>query len=577
MTLRRVVSDKMRMKSVRDRAVILLLVLAAACSAKPQPIPLYYMAESSLRRGDLKDAVNAYKLFLNNPGPEGKPYIPRSYYMLALSYYREGRYQDALSTLDDLETAAPKSDWVQVWALRGDTNRELGKRVKAIQDWDQGWRLGTPMDRERLQRRIGDLAATMSLDELQKADALVQEPAVHDLLAERITAAGGSLIPPQPGEIPVQRAPAKKHREMAAPAATHAEKSTAELAPAPEVAPPAPAVAPSIAEVPFKDRKIACLVPLTGPDRAIGERVLTAARLAFDKDAGHVVEIDAGTSAASARTAWTTIASNPQVLGAVSWLPDEQAREVYSLATDNRIPVISLSQWSGPESAYVRPWGLSRSEEVERLVDYMVHDVHIRDFAALYPTTPGGKDYFTDFAAAVKRNAAMLVGSQSFAPGQTDWSREIAQVRNWRSRKTVGAIFVPEDAPQVDALAKAINDTFPDLILLGTAEWNGAEPAAGGAQIRAFVVDTFNSQSQDPASKGFAKRYQDATGAPPSGVVADAYEAAAALKAAIAQDKAATRADVRAGVMTAKHAVAERPTLVLRLRGGTVERVSPAK
>src|SRR5207247_10891149 len=118
------------------------------------PAPVYFMAESSVRRGEMRDAAHAYRLFINDPGNDGRVYIPRAYYMLAYAHYRLSEYEEALATLDEFEEKYPDSNLVQVWALRGDTSRALGKRVNGLQEWDEAWRFAGQMDRLRLERRI---------------------------------------------------------------------------------------------------------------------------------------------------------------------------------------------------------------------------------------------------------------------------------------------------------------------------------------------------------------------------------------------------------------------------------------
>lgn len=557
------------MKTARLLAAVLLLLAAGACGPKRQPVPLYYAAESSLRRGDLQDAVTAYRLFLNNPGADGQPYVPRSYYMLALAYYRLGEYQDALAALDEIERVSPTAEWVQVWALRGDAEEKLGEPLKAIQSWDQSWRLANPMDRQRLQRRMNALLPTLGLPQLEQAAGAVHEPGIHELLAERIVALGGALIP-DPAAMDPLPGPSEALGTEGSPLRRAPEPPAAGVSPAP-IAPPAFApVAPA-------DRKIACLLPLTGPHREDGEDVLRAVRMAFDNAPERVIEYDAGESAMSARTAWAAIAANPQVLGVIAWLNDPAADEVNRLSSASRTPVVFLASRPAGESAYTRGWGISPAEEMERLVDYMVRDVHIRTFAALYPATPSGNDYLAAFRAAVERRGATLAGSQSFPPAQASWQREIERVRAWRSAKTnaVGAVLLAAGMREAAPLARAINSAFPDVLLLGTAGWVRGQRPPAAADLRAFVAGASAATPADPAGQAFVERYAADAGHPPGDIESDAYQAAAALRDAIAEDAVRTRTDLRARIAdTERPSTATGQPRVLRLRGGTIEPVA---
>lgn len=544
------------MAKLRPLLLIATALLIAACSSsQTKPNPAYYLGETYLRRGQIDLSIDAYKVFINDPGYNPDLYLPRAYYMLAFAYYRQAKYEEAMATLDELERKYPASDSVQVWTLRGDVSRDLGNRVQALQEYDEAWRFAGSMDRIRLETRVQSTVKEMSLDELAQAERLISDPVLHQLTAKHLVASGGSVIEAEDeaaladnaaalaaADDPPTTAIARAHERRAEALEPINRAEEQELArerakegyAVVEESPPL-AIEPEIAAGPGK---VVCLAPLTGPDADIGQKVCDAVSSAFSAHADRVVLQDSGETSNAARAAWMTAVEDPTVVGGVAWLPADAMQSIAPLVETSGVPMIAVSGTAGSEGRYLRAWNLSRSQEVNGLASYMLNTVRISRFGVLYPETPAGNDYLDRFSAAVRGGGGSIVGQQFYRPGSSA-ATLLSTIERWRQRDTiVDAVFIPAPLGEAQDLVAAINDRYPDLIVLGLSSWSGTT-----APLRAFVA---------------------------SGTDSAAYDAASAFYGAIVGAGANTRSGVEARLRNVESSVSASnvPPTILRLQGG---------
>jgi tetratricopeptide (TPR) repeat protein len=510
------------MAKLRPFLVTAVVALTAACGPpKHLPNAAYYMGETYLRRGQLTQAIEAYNVFITDPGTNPDLYLPRAYYMLAFAYYRDGKLEDSLATLDALERRFPENDSVQVWTLRGDVSRALGNRIQAVQEYDEAWRYAGQLDRVRLETRIARTLKDMSVEELSQTEQLVSDPVVHDLAAKQLIASGGSLIAagdqaaiadedaalaamPGAGQ-PIMRGDERRKalEEERQKRARVVDNETAALdqprggtlavPPAPSAEPLAVEVAPP---VPAIQGKVVCLAPLTGPESANGQSVCNSVTSAFGEASERVVTQDAGETSNAARAAWMTAIEDPSVVGAIVWLPRDAAAVVVPMAETAGMPTILLSGSPGSEGRYVREWGPGRSAEVNGLTNYMLNTVRVRRFGVFYPDTAAGNDYLDRFSTAVHNGGGELVGKQFYRTGDLDERPLLETLKKWRKRDVnVDAVFVPDQLANVEDLVTQINRDFPDVIVLGLSSWSGST-----ANLQAFVASGTDSSAFDAAS-----------------------------------------------------------------------------
>ena len=209
--------------------------LLAACGAKVNAPP---EAPQAVRRGDeayryrdYESAIQHYRAHTDLIAKD--EYTARALYKTALSQFHLGRYREAIQSLDDLRKRYPDGRWVQVEALRGDTERALGHSESAVEAWDRGWEVGSDGDRSKLRVRIATVARSMSNSELAEAHEAAKNDDVKQILHDQILKrAKPELNEPMPefeggpeseeAATPLPKSPPKTEKQAVAMATTAA-------------------------------------------------------------------------------------------------------------------------------------------------------------------------------------------------------------------------------------------------------------------------------------------------------------------------------------------------------------------
>jgi ABC-type branched-subunit amino acid transport system substrate-binding protein len=562
---------------MQSARVLVLALLLGACSAPyphvpPAPPKKYVTAETALRRGHFGEAVVGFREFLDES--EDPTYHARAYYRLAQAQYALGSYEQTLDTLAELKSEFPDQSGPQIPALQGDAHYGLGRRTDAILSWEQAWARGTKADREvlrpRLEKAIGELDPETAADLAE----VVTAPGIQDMLALHepipLVPAGGKLARDDGGDDD-ERPVARKPIEVASVAETDRQPGDE----------PSTYLAGSPA-------RVACLVQLTGPDKAYGWRALNGLRLAFD-DVPDALEVrDTGGDPQIAAQLLRRLAADPTVLAVVGPQRSAESESIAPLAEELGIPVLLLSQREGLGGRAVLQAGITQRQQVSTVIEYATGRLGASRFAVLYPDDGYGKAFLGEFTDEVRQRNATLVGSKAYSPGDRSFEGEIAAVRDWIDSRGLQAVFIPDAAPTATALASALRQVAPELVLLGSESWNDAPliAQAGAAIDGAVFVDTFHAASGDAATEAFVSRFRARAGTAPTVFEAQAYDAGMLVRRAIEQG-----AETRPGLLTQLRTVRsyegagrlsaapqgfERELILLRAHQGAIERVEPA-
>jgi ABC-type branched-subunit amino acid transport system substrate-binding protein len=572
----------------------------------------------SVRRGDdafrykeYSAAVDAYRSYLDQT--EQGAYTVRTFYKSALAEYRLGRHRETLATLDELAQRYPDGRWVQVYALRGDAERDQGNRISALHAWEEGWTVASEGDWQKLRQRIAAVARDLNGVELARARRLLTNKEVLRLLDQEIArrspaavaeSTAGEQAPLDELDSPElqaeEPAPARADREAAlvepvpqveagpdvAPARPPAHAITPEPPEAEEALPlergwprdrveAAPPVhveaAPPVHEEPIRDiPKVGCLLPLTGSERALGERSLRAVRLVFGDGGYQLVLRDTGSTPATAAAALYELSRDPSILAAVGPLRNADAEAAAPVAERDRLPLLLLSQREGANGTYVVQAGLARARLVGPLLDYVMRSVRLSHFGVLYPDDASGKEFLSAFRAEVERRGGKIVGSAPYRSGAANPAADTGTLMKWRDSQNLQAIFLPDGAVPAAALARLLQREMPDVMLLGVSGWEDLADDSGGAALDGVLfTDTFHAGSARPATRQFVAAFEQTYGALPGAVEAQAYDAAMLVKRAL---DAGARS--RAAVMESLHApgLLEGATGELRLTPSGLQR-----
>jgi ABC-type branched-subunit amino acid transport system substrate-binding protein len=607
------------------RSVVLAIGVATsigACSTKTVPLE----PPMSVRRGDeafryrsYESAIGDYRTYLDET--EYGPYTVRVFYKSALAAYRLGRYHLTLATLDELRQRYPSGDWVQVDALRGDAERALGNDMQALQAWDAGWKVGSDSDRQKLRQRIVSVARDLDSMQLARARRLVTTNGVVRLLDQEMEKPPAPAHAPPADEdadelqepaiedeppsrtVPPQKAPAQvsEFREQRAVPVTAAaavredagstpSRTDIETGPwvAHKVAPvdEQRTVAPASDEMIRGVAKVGCILPLSGPTRDFGERAVRGIRLAFGSPSPPLLVKDAGDAPALAVIALDDLSRDPNVIAVIGPLRSDQAEAVAPEAEHSGVPLFLLSQRDGLNGRFLMQVGVTRLRLMGSLLDYAMAKARLRRFGVLYPNDAYGKEFLSAFRSEADRRGAQVIGAEAYPPGTTSLGAEVNTLREWRERRNLQAIFLPDGATPAARLATFLQREMPDVTLLGPYGWEGLADGSGGTALNGVLfADGFYAGSMRPATREFVQRFQEAYGQTPGLVEAQAYDAALLVKRAL-DAGARSRTDVlrqlrgvgaldgATGDLQVTSRGFERSSFVLQVYDGRVEEVS---
>jgi ABC-type branched-subunit amino acid transport system substrate-binding protein len=518
------------------RRIVLLAVLCAVvagCAPEYADLPMtptqgIAQAEDALRRGEYATAVSGFSEYL---ATGQTTFRARAFFELAQAQYGLENYEAALDTLDDLEAQYPNQRWPQTSALRGDIYYALGKRSEAIRQWDIACERGDDADRSFLHARIEEAIDELTPAQTAELAAEVQSDDVRAMLATRapgaVASATAADLPPPADAPPPRRAKGPP---------PESESAAAEQAAALGALPPEPLDIDAGSAL-DSGARVGCLLPLTGPDRAYGQRALSGLRLAYSGLPSMLIVRDTGGQPELASQLVTALADDPNVVALIGPLRNSDASVVAPLAERLQMPTLLLARDEGLTGPYVLQSATTQQQQVRALVSYTVHTLGLARLGVLYPDDTYGRSYLNAFRDEATRAGATLVKSNAYRPGQTGFGPQAAAVKAWTSGDGVQAVFIPDGAATAVEVAEAARGVAPQIQLLGTESWNQPDVlASAGAGIDGAVfIDSFFVGSGQPSTADFVSRFRAQNSHDPSGFEAQAYDAGMLVREAIAK------------------------------------------
>jgi branched-chain amino acid transport system substrate-binding protein len=337
-----------------------------------------------------------------------------------------------------------------------------------------------------------------------------------------------------------------------------------EPAPPVAVAPlPAPTPAPRVAVSPTGAPRVALLVPLSGPNAAVGRSLLDAATLAlYDVADDDFVLLPRDTK------------GTPEgALEAFDWALEQGARlvvgpllsaEVQALtprAREAGIAMLAFSNDQAAASSHGFVLGIAPQAAIRRMVEF-ARAQGLEKFVALVPNNALGHASEAAFREALDATEGELVRVERYDPGTLDASpavRRVGQVGPPPPRAARGeaareppeldfeAILIPDFGDRLAQIASQLHlhEIDPARIkFLGIPLWDDArtyrEPSLLGGWFAAPPPE---------GRRNFERQYREVYGRPPPRVATLAYDAVA-LAAVLARDKGPNGADYSLGVLT---------------------------
>lgn len=251
--------------------------------------------------------------------------------------------------------------------------------------------------------------------------------------------------------------------------------------------------------------RVAMLVPMTGPNAAVGQSLANAANLAVLDTGGQRIRVTMYDTAlgAAAATQRAIAEGNKVILGP---LLGEDVAAAAPIARKAGVPLISFSNDSSVAGNGVYLLGYSPAQSIERVVGY-ARSRGVNTFAGLMPNGVYGQRASTVFIRAVEQAGGRVVGMQSYdrAP------RSIAAaVQRLGQTSSYDALLIADSGGvslQVVPLAR--RGSGVSARILGTELWNTEPSLASSAAMRgawfASVSDTLYGQLSNKYRARFGK------------------------------------------------------------------------
>ncbi|MFC7736472.1 penicillin-binding protein activator [Roseomonas sp. GCM10028921] len=304
--------------------------------------------------------------------------------------------------------------------------------------------------------------------------------------------------------------------------------------------PAAPLFGGMAAPMEVQPTRVAVLLPLSGPQGALGQPMLNAATMALFDSGVRGVELlprdTAGSAGGASEAVRGAIADGVRVV--VGPLTGPETAAAAGQARAAGVPVLAFTNDADQGGNGVWVTGLTPGQQVRRLLA-TAQSAGIRRVGLAGPDGP-----FMRQLSAALRNASQSAGMAAPVivsyPSGASRAQAAGQVASQAGPEGIGLLILGETGAtgareMAAALAGAGLPAPPRLG--GPSLWAGepaiaADPALGGALV----------PGPDPAARsGFEARYQSAFGARPPRLAATAYDAtAAALRGVRGGDPAAS-------------------------------------
>ena len=282
---------------------------------------------------------------------------------------------------------------------------------------------------------------------------------------------------------------------------------------------PPPPTGPNAGTLPTDSQRhrIALLVPLAGPNGAVGQSIANAATMALlDTNAQNLRITTYDTSAGVASVAAQAIADgNSLILGP---LVSGDIPAVTATARAARVPGISFSNDESAAGRDVFIMGNLPSASIERTVDY-AKGHGVGRYAALVPTGEYGERASAAIFASVRAAGGSVVATENYDRSNTS---VVSAARRLKTKGGFDAVFIADGgrfASQAAAQLKTAG--VPGPRLLGTELWSGEAVVATTPALRG----AWFSAVSDARFRKFADSYKARFGAQPYRIATLGYDA----------------------------------------------------
>ncbi len=281
---------------------------------------------------------------------------------------------------------------------------------------------------------------------------------------------------------------------------------------------PAP-VMPSV-----QRERVGLLLPLSGPNRQLGQHMLNAAQMALFDQGDPGIELlprdTGGTAAGAAEAVRAAMAQGARALAGPLTLTETAAAA--QAVRSGRASMLAFTNDASQAGGGVWVLGLTPSEQAERITAAAA-GAGARRFGLLAPADELGRRLATGMQArlsALGLPAPVVV----LRPPRSDAAGAARELAEQAGPEGLDAVLLGETGASAKAAAAALASAFPaPPRFLGTALWAGDAALAGEPAL----ADAWFPAPDPSARANFESRYMTAFGDRPPRIASVAYDAAA--------------------------------------------------
>jgi len=282
-----------------------------------------------------------------------------------------------------------------------------------------------------------------------------------------------------------------------------------------EVTPPTPqpTATPTADTLPTDSERhrVALLVPMTGPNAAVGQSIANAATMALlDTNAQNLRVTTYDTTTGITAAADKAIADgNRLILGP---LLSEDISAVASRAQAAKVPVISFSNDESAAGRNVFIMGSLPSQSVARVVGF-AHGQGVSKFAALVPRGEYGDRASSALISASRSAGGSVVASESYDRSNTSVT---SAAQRLKAKGGYDAVLIADGGRFALRAAPEVKPADSTARIIGTELWSGestvlSAPALNGAWFAAVADNRFRQFSTSYKTRFGAQPYRIAT------------------------------------------------------------------
>ena len=283
---------------------------------------------------------------------------------------------------------------------------------------------------------------------------------------------------------------------------------------------------------------VAILLPLSGPNAALGKALLNAAQMALYDVGGEGFALsprdtETGTDGAAAAARAALADGAKLILGP---LFSASVAAVAPVAKAGGVNVVAFSNDARQAAPGVYIMGFLPRAQVDRVVAY-ARGKGMTHFGALVPSNPYGQEVEDGFRQAVEGSGGDIVDIETYETAGKDATEAVKQLAKSNSKKAGGigydAIMVPDGGDRLLAIGPLFPyyDLDPTKIkLLGSGQWDDPRLAKEPSLVGGWYA------ASDPQIRAdFEQRYASLYGGAKPPLVATLAYDATALATALAR------------------------------------------